>query len=307
MPSRLIVGAGYLGKRLAEAWQAQGDTVFAVTRSAEKAALFESEGLIPVVADVTRSKTLGRLPTVDTLVFCVAYDRQSHESPYQVYAEGMRNVLLSPAGESACIVHISSTGVYGDHAGEWTDECSPTRPVRQSAKALLEAENILRSSPAGPRSIVLRLAGIYGPGRIPLLRNLIQDLVLPGEAEAVVNLIHVDDAVTAVLLASQDASRPNVFNVSDGQPVTRADFYRELARLLNLPVPRFDNPSQEGASEGSERSFNKGATRGTGHKRVSNHKICRELGFSCRYPSYREGLAAVVRADLAGETLQDRV
>lgn len=307
MPSRLIIGAGYLGKRLARAWLSQGDAVFAVTRSAERACLLASEGFRPILADVTQPETLSRLPAVDTAVFCVAYDRKSHDSPSSVYVEGLRNVLHTAAGESDCIVHVSSTGVYGDRAGEWTDESSPTQPSRPSAKALLEAEDVLRSSSAGQRSIVLRLAGIYGPGRIPLLNNVRQEIPLPGDGNAVINLIHVDDAVTAILLASDKAARPNLFNVSDGHPVSRAAFYAELARLLNLPGPKFEYPSQRGAATDSGSTPGRVATRGTGHKRVSNDKICRELGFSCRYPNYSQGLLSVVRDDFSGEVMGDRV
>lgn len=307
MPSRLIIGTGYLGKRLARAWLSRGDTVFAVTRSPEHAAVLASEGFSSLVADVTQPETLSRLPSVDTLVYCVAYDRKSHDSPFNVYVAGLRNVLQTAAGESVCIVLISSTGVYGDQAGVWTSESSPTRPSRPSAKALLEAENLLRSSSAGPRSIVLRLAGIYGPGRIPLLENLRRELPLPGGADSVINLIHVDDAVTAVLLADEKAARPNLFNVSDGHPVARAAFYSELARLLSLRGPHFECPTQRGGSNGSENRPGDVVTRGTGHKRVSNDKICRELGFSCRYPTYREGLLSIVQHDFRGDASGDRV
>ncbi len=307
MPSRLIIGTGYLGKRLARAWLSQGDTVFAVTRSPERASVLAAEGFSPLVADVTQPETLSRLPSVDTLVYCAAYDRKSHDSPFSVYVAGLGNVLQTAAGKSACIVHISSTGVYGDQAGDWTYECSPTRPLRPSAKALLEAEDLLRSSSAGPRSIVLRLAGIYGPGRIPLLENLRRATPLPGAADAVINLIHVDDAVTAVLLANDKAARPNLFNVSDGHPVTRAAFYSELARILSLRGPQAEHPIQNVGSGVPESGPGVAANRGMGHKRVSNDKICRELGFSCRYPTYREGLLSIVQHEFGGDGTGDRV
>ncbi|NMC19976.1 MAG: hypothetical protein GYA33_06095, partial [Thermogutta sp.] len=172
---------------------------------------------------------------------------------------------------------------------------------------LLEAEDVLRSSPAGSRGIVLRSAGIYGPGRIPLLANLRAGLPLTGASEAVINLIHVDDTVTAILLATGKAARPNLFNVSDGHPATRAVFYSELARLLSLPAPKFGYPSQRRESEDFEGTSGTATARGTGRKRVSNDKICRELGFSCRYPSYKEGLLSIVREGLAEEASRDRV
>ncbi|MGQ9820698.1 MAG: SDR family oxidoreductase [Thermogutta sp.] len=307
MSSRLIIGTGYLGRRIAEAWRLQGDTVFTVTRSLATAEFLALEGFRPIIADVTRPETLSRLPVVDTMVFCVGFDRKGDDSPHEIYAGGLRYVLDSPAGESGCVILISSTGVYGDHARDWIDESSPTNPLRPSAQALLKAEESLRLSAAGARSIVLRLAGIYGPGRIPLLRKLQRDTPLPGDAEAVINLIHADDAVQAVLLANQKAPKPSLFNVSDGNPVTRAVFYDELARLLNLPSPKFEDPSRPGKSKTAEGEAVGVAARGTGHKRVSSVKICSELGFSCRYPSYKQGLPTVVQEGLGGDASADRV
>ncbi len=293
MATRLIIGTGYLGSRLAEAWHSRGDTVYTVTRSPERATLLAAKGFKPIVADVTQPDTLRQLPVSSTAVFCVAYDRHGEASPHRVYVEGLCNVLASPAGESDCIVQISSTGVYGDHAGGWIDESSPTRPVRPSAKALFEAENALRSSRPGQGSLVLRLAGIYGPGRIPLLRNLQQATGLSGFAQAVINLIHIEDAVSAVLLTSNRASQPNIYNVADGNPVTRFAFYAELARLLDLPYPKFEGSSSDGNGGCSGSATGAAASRGTGHKMVSNAKIRLELGFACRYPSYKEGLRAI--------------
>lgn len=307
MSSRLIVGTGYLGKRIAEAWRLQGDKVFTVTRSPVTAEFFALEGFRPIIADVTRPETLSRLPVVDTMVFCVGYDRKGEDSPHEIYAGGLRYVLDSPAGESGCLILISSTGVYGDHAGAWIDESSPTNPLRPSAQALLKAEQSLLLSAAGRRSIVLRLAGIYGPGRIPLLRKVQREIPLPGDADAVINLIHVDDAVQAVLLARRKAPRPSLFNVSDGNPVTRAIFYGELARLLHLPRPKFENPSRHGESKIAKGEPVGVAARGTEHKRVSNAKIRRDLGFSCRYPSYKEGLPTVVQEGLRGKASADRL
>ncbi|NUQ62267.1 MAG: SDR family oxidoreductase [Pirellulales bacterium] len=282
---RLIFGCGYLGHRVASRWLADGGDVVAVTRSARRAAEFQSEGLRPVLADVTRPDSLAGLPAADTVLYAIGYDRQSEASRHEVYADGLRAALRALPPETGRIIYVSSTGVYGDSEGRLVDEDSPCRPARQSGRAILAAEGILRSHAMGSRAVVLRLAGIYGPGRIPRLADLRSGWPLPISERAHLNLVHVDDAVAAVLAAESRGDLPALYNISDGHPCGRRDFYRRLAELLGLGEPQFVEPLAEEAV--SERA---------GDKRVSNARMLSELHFALRYPSYREGLAAIVAA-----------
>ena len=160
--ARLVVGCGS-GPRVARGLAA-GQTVYAMTRSAERAEEFRQSGLRPILAEVTRPETLQRLPEVETLFFAVGYDRRSGKSRQEVYVAGLRNVLDELSSGTKRVIFASSTGVYGQTEGAEVDEDSPCRPTRDAGLALLAAEAVLREHRLGPRSIVLRLAGLYGPG-----------------------------------------------------------------------------------------------------------------------------------------------
>jgi nucleoside-diphosphate-sugar epimerase len=132
--------------------------------------------------------------------------------------------------------------------------------------------------------MILRLAGIYGPGRIPRMAALIQRRPVPARPGGHLNLIHVDDAVEAVLAAESRVDPPRTYVLSDGHPTERRAFYIHLAQLLQVPGPEFVDPPPD---EGAER-------RGASSKRVSNARVLAELGLTLRYPTFREGLQAIV-------------
>jgi nucleoside-diphosphate-sugar epimerase len=122
---RLVFGCGYLGGRVAQHWLAAGGPVFAVTRSAERAAKWAQQGLRPILADVTRPETLSGLPVADTVLYAIGYDRRSAASRQEVSVEGLRHVLAALPSQTGRIVYLSSTGVYGSVAGDWVDEDTP--------------------------------------------------------------------------------------------------------------------------------------------------------------------------------------
>lgn len=285
--TKLIFGCGYLGRRVAKLWRQQGDEVVAVTRSPQKAEELRGDGLTPLVADLTRPDTLdaiAQLGGIDTVLFAVGYDRSSKTSIREVYADGLAAVLRVLPPSVRRFFYISSTGVYGQVEGDWVDEESPCRPTREGGQACLAAEQVLLQSPFAAQSIILRLAGIYGPDRIPRAKDLQAGAAIPAPSQGFLNLIHVDDAAQIVLLAEQHATPPKMYCVSDGQPVVRADYYAELARLLDAPPPRFIDPPPDSPA----------AQRAGSDKRISNQRLMAELQPQLLYPSYREGLAAIV-------------
>ncbi len=286
--AKLVFGCGYLGRRVARRWRQQGQEVIAVTRSAEKGSELAAEGIQPILADVARMERcdLGQLPPIETVLFAVGYDRESQTPIEQVYAGGLAQALAAIPATTSRIIYISSTGVYGDAAGEWVDEETPCRPTRAGGKASLAAEELLKRSEFGSRSIVLRLAGLYGPGRIPRAQAVLLGEPIDAPQDGFLNLIHVDDAAAIVLLAEERAPLPRTYVVSDGQPVIRSEYYAELARLLGWPPPRFVAPDPNSPA----------ALRAAGDKRADSRRMMRELSPVLRYPSYREGLAAVVAA-----------
>jgi nucleoside-diphosphate-sugar epimerase len=148
----------------------------------------------------------------------------------------------------------------------------------------LAGEQVLQSSRFSSKAIILRMAGIYGPGRIPRSADLVAGRPIDVPEHGWLNLIHVDDAARIVLLAEQRALPPQTYVVSDGHPVQRADYYRELARLLNAPSPKFiASPGDSPAAE-----------RAASDKRVNPQKMFAELRPALSYPHYRAGLAGIV-------------
>jgi nucleoside-diphosphate-sugar epimerase len=217
-------------------------------------------------------------------LFAVGYDRGSSFSIGEVYVQGLRNTLMALPLTGVRFIYISSTGVYGQSHGDWVDETSDCHPAREGGRACLQAEQLLQQHPLGAASVILRMAGIYGPGRIPRRERLQAGLPIAAPADGFLNLIHVDDGAQAVLAAEQRAESPGMYCVSDGNPVVRGQYYQELARLLGAARPRFEPPSPDAP-----------VTRRAGSsKRVSNRRLVEQLGVRLRYPSYREGLAAIL-------------
>lgn len=289
MKHALIFGCGYLGHRVARQWQADGWTVHVATRSRERAQQFRAEGLLPLVADILQPDTLAELPEVDATLFAVGWDRSSGDI-LTLYQQGVRNVLSAVAGRTKTFLYISSTGVYGTAEGGWVDEQTPPDPERAGGEASLAAEEELAAAPAPPHKAILRLAGIYGPDRVPFLERLRIGRPLATPHQGWLNLIHVDDAVTVVVdierwLHQQEADgKPHLFCVSDGTPVARGDYYREAARLLGAPLPEFTTPPADLPA----------ASRARANKRIRNDLLIETIDPTFVFSDYRAGLAAIL-------------
>ena len=282
--AKLLFGCGYLGGRVAGLWRAAGETVYVVTRSPSRAGDLAAQGLRPIVADVAGSGPLDLPGDVRTVLFAVGYDRVGGRPIHEVYAGGLARAIQRLSAPVERFLYISSTGVYGHFAGGEVDETSPCEPIREGGRACLAAEEVLRASHLADRSIILRLAGIYGPGRIPRADELAAGRPIDAPASGWLNLIHVVDAARIVLLAEARAPLPSLYVVSDGQPVLRGEYYRTLARLLGAPPPRFAEPAGKSPA----------ALRAASDKRINPRRMFAELQPTLLYPSYREGLAAVV-------------
>jgi nucleoside-diphosphate-sugar epimerase len=197
------------------------------------------------------------------------------------------NLLAALPSSVRRFLYISTTGVYGQPDGRWVDEDSPCEPTYEGGRIALEAESVVRGHAIGARTIVLRMAGLYGPGRIPRRDELIALKPLEVDADSYLNLIHVDDAAGIVVAVDDQAQPPRTYIVSDGHPVVRREYYAEVARLLGVPLPQFragEKPSPE-------------AARGSTNKRINNARLTTEIGYQLHYPSYKAGLAASVAAE----------
>ena len=284
---KLIVGCGYLGRRVLSLWQAAaqetGEKIYVTTRSPERAEQLSRAGVTPLVLDVTQDLSLTPPADIDTVLFAVGFDAKAGRPIHEVYVEGLSRVIDWLPNSVRRFIYLSSTGVYGSFQGEWIDEDSPCEPVRDGGKACLAAERLLAASKFGRQSVALRLAGIYGPDRIPRGQDLLAGKPLEADPSGYLNLIHVQDAARIVLLAEQNPTSACLL-VSDGKPVVRGEYYNELARLLGAPPPQF---TQLAGGMPTNR-------RGSADKRVSNAKLMKELAPTFEFPDYRAGLADAV-------------
>lgn len=287
---RLIIGCGYVGRRVAQKWIERGDTVFALTRSAEHANQLHELGVQSVIGDVTDAATLVALPAAETVLYAVGFDRKSGHAMRDVYVGGLRNVLDRVAKTARKFVYVSSTSVYGQQAGERVDETSPCEPATENGRICREAEELVRQVlPKGDGfgergAVILRLAGIYGPGRlIARMEALKRGDPLPGNPDAWLNLIHVDDAVTTVLAAADRGRSGDTYLVCDDEPPMRRDYYAQLAKLVGVPVPPMTPEST--SSDASPAALN---------KRCSNRKLRAELCVNLLFPTIATGLPQAV-------------
>src|SRR5262245_50650272 len=232
----LIIGSGYLGRRVAQLWREHGKRVFALTRSRPDE--LRALGVHPIVGDVLRPETIAGLPQADVVLHAVGFDRSGGASFRDVYVRGLKNLLAALPREPRRFLYVSSTSVYGQCRGEEIDETAATEPLDENGRVVLEAETLLRHRL--PAAIILRFAGIYGPGRLIRREALVKGEPLAVDPESWLNLIQVKDGARAVLAAEARGRPGMVYHVSDGHPVRRGEFFRFLAELLRAPPARFE-------------------------------------------------------------------
>jgi nucleoside-diphosphate-sugar epimerase len=273
----LILGCGYLGRRVAALWRSQGRRVFAVSRNATHL----PADVEPIVCDIVRPDTLRALPEVETVLYAVGFDRSSGATMRAVYVDGLANVLGHLPSPKR-FIYVSSSSIYGQADGGWVDESAPTEPTEDSGRIVLEAEGVLRAKMPG--AIVLRFAGIYGPGRLLRRQSIEKGEPIVGAADKWLNLIHVEDGARVVLNAEQHGEPGRAYNVCDDHPVRRRYFYATMARVLGAPEPCFVTPPADQPTPPHEK----------GQRRLSNRRMKEELRATLRYPDYDGGLRASV-------------
>ena len=285
----LIVGCGYVGLPLGAELVRQGLEVFGVRRRAEGSEELTAAGLTPLTADITRPEDLARLPgPFDWVVNTVSSTRGGLDEYQRVYLDGTRNLIAwltrMPLRK---YVHTSSTSVYGQTDGSVVDESSPTVPASHTSQVLVETERLLLEAVATRRvpAVILRVAGIYGPGRGHLFLQYLRNAArLAGQGEQVLNMIHRDDVAGAMLAALERGQPGAIYNLADDEPIDQLTFFRWLSGALGQEMP----PS---VLEGPDA----GRKRGLTCKRVSNRKLKAELGYRFKYPTFRQGYAAEIQ------------
>jgi nucleoside-diphosphate-sugar epimerase len=274
----LIAGCGYLGKTVALRLRESAHRVIGLAHSTASVDALRATGLEAVAGDIGDERFVLSLDRVEAVVHCAASGRGGGVDAYRrVYLDGIRNLLA--AQSHAHLVFTSSTSVYAQTDGSWVTEESAADPPRETGGILREAEEAVLA--AG--GCVLRLAGLYGPGRSVLLERFLR-----GEARIDVrtespmtpdgrwiNQIHRDDAAAAVVLALE-TRLTGIFNTADRTPMTQRTIYAELARRFSRPLPPEGAPALD-------------RKRGWTHKRVSSGKLV-ATGWQPRFPSWFDAL-----------------
>lgn len=277
----LILGAGFSGRAIGDVFRQAGFTVSGTTRSKDKAEALRRRGIEPIVYDGgTISQALAAdMARTTHLVQSIAPGRDGDP----LFRAGMPAIsALMPRLEWAG--YLSTVGVYGDHKGGWVDEETALNPVSARSVERVEAEGcwLGHGKASGVPVAVLRLAGIYGPGR-NALRNMEEGTARRLiKKDQVFNRIRVEDiGRSALFLAERHLG--GVWNITDDEPGPPQDVVAEAARLMGLPCPP-DIPFETAELSPMARSFY------GENKRVSNAKL-KAAGFEFRFPNYRLSLA----------------
>lgn len=277
-------GMGFSARRLAERLAREGWRVTGTATSAEGVARIAANGFTGVLFDGTApaAGVAAALATATHVVVSAPPD------------EAGDPVLRHHAGDMAAsarlrwIGYLSTVGVYGDRKGAWVDETSAPTPVNDRSRRRVVAEDqwLAFGSGSGKRVQIFRLAGIYGPGRSAvdnLRAGRAQRVVKPGQK---FNRIHVDDIAGVLIAAMQSETRHTIFNVTDDEPAAPQDVVAYAARLLGREPPPEVKLEEAELSAMAQSFFNES-------KLVSNARIKEALGVTLRYPTFREGLAAI--------------
>jgi nucleoside-diphosphate-sugar epimerase len=293
----LIIGTGYVGLPLAAELARRGHDVSGLRRTASRVPALTAVGVKPLIANITQPAQLAKIQNdFDWVVNCVASGGGGAEDYRNVYLRGMRNVIEwltpeEPSGSRPIIVYTSSTSVYGQNDGSLVDENSPAEPAAETGRVLLETERALLHAiqTRNVTGIILRLAAIYGPGRGYWFKQFLNgEARFDGKGARFLNMIHRDDVIGCVIAALENGTAGEIYNAVDDEPVTQFDFFSWLADSLRKPMP-------ESVAENLETTRKRGIT----DKRVSNRKLKTRLGYSFKYPTFREGYAAAIQEFLS--------
>jgi nucleoside-diphosphate-sugar epimerase len=273
----LLAGCGDLGLRVAQRLRARGDEVWALRREPP---LPDDSGIRWLRGDLTRPETLRELPVgITRMVYLPTPDRRDAAAYHSTFVDGLRHLFgaLDHAHLQRVLV-VSSSAVYGEHAGGWVDEATPPAPPGFNGSVLLEAEQWLATQPVP--SVVLRLAGLYGPGRLQLIERLRAGQLKVSRAQPHwANRIHVEDAAAAIVHLLSLADPLPLYLGVDDTPLPLEVLYDHLSGLIGVS-PAADGP----------------APVGIGSKRLSNARL-RASGFVPQWPDARDGYTALLNRD----------
>ena len=293
MATAVILGCGYIGIELGRQLTAAGHDVIGVRRSDSGCQAIEDAGFSAHKADLTDGDDRAGLPDADWVIFAASSGGRDAAAAREIYVDALGDAIESYGARESPpdrFLYTSSTGVYGDHDGEWVDEETPLEPTTAKTEVLVEAERIAREEAAdnGIDGTVARFSGLYGPDRYRLDRYLEGPVT-----EGYLNMVHRVDAAGAVaFLLTEDCARDDVVLVTDDEPADKWAFADWLADQCGVGTP----PKQTKEERLAESDLS-----AAGRRRVLTSKRCsngylRELGYEFTYPTYREGYQAAIDA-----------
>ncbi len=275
-----MIGYGDIGKRIAAQWQHKRAAVHTLGRGDKSIGQH-------IQVDLDNPATLHPLsenPSHNAIIYYLAPPPSQGKTDTR-----MENFLAALRQTPKRIVYISTSGVYGDCQGAWVNEHHPARPETPRSQRRLAAEHALQRwcKTNNVASVILRVGGIYGPGRLPLERLKAGMSILRADQAPYSNRIHADDLVRVCLAAAHAPHKHVIYNVSDGHPSTMSNYFITLARTANLPSPtEIDwNTAQQTLSPTMLSYLNES-------KRLDISKMQRELKITLRYPTLAAGLKA---------------
>lgn len=271
MAAWVVIGAGYTGERVVQMLRARGDDVVATRRQA-------GEGVVALELASASVEEIAAVIGEGAVVVVTAPPGDA------VGGAEDRIARAAAAAGAKRIVYVSSTGVYAAAAGAWVDETFAVAPIAASGRARLAAEQAIAGGPVP--CVILRAAGIYGPGRgaVDRLRKGAYRII--GDGDTHVSRVHADDLAAAVVLAGDARAPGSVYNVADDDPCTSNALAEAACNALALPPPPrvpLDAVEPETAAMFSA------------DRRIDNRRIRRELGWEPKFPSWRTALGATLR------------
>ncbi|MGB7932800.1 MAG: SDR family oxidoreductase [Gammaproteobacteria bacterium] len=284
MESVLIVGCGHVGRRVAVSLHARGQRVTGLVRSPASAGQLRALGIDALCFDLDDgARPVPRMGKYGGLCY---FAPPPSSGLQDTRMRGFLESLDKPPLPRR-IVYISTSAVYGDCRGDWITEDQPVQPATDRGLRRLEAERQLQAWAArhGVEWVILRVPGIYGPGKLPLER-LRKGLPMLREADApYTNRIHADDLAAICVAALDSAHHDTVYNVSDGHPSTMTNYFFRVADAAGLPRPPVvtRDEAHQVLSEGML-SFLQDS------RRIDNRKLLRDLGVTLQYPDLEAGL-----------------
>lgn len=275
----LVAGCGWLGTAIARALLSRGDRVTGVRRDPARAAALAALGVTPLALDLTGKDAAAALPAdLDGIVACQAAGADSPEAYRAAYLDANAALLAAAERTGARLVYTGSTGVFGQRDGSEVDERTPVAPASATAQILAEAEERVRiAAGRGGRACVVRLSGLYGPGRFGIIERVRSGRLALGPGDgAWMSFCHQADAVAFVLAALARGAPGETYHGSDASPARRREVVSWIAGRLGIAPPRSEQPAA-----GPDR-------------RIASAWTREQLGVALAYPSFREGLAEAV-------------